>query len=106
MLLDIPFDRRLPSIASAAMLLGIRNTRAVALSLAINSTLLATRRRPFFESKPFAQHSLFVAFAAGNVYRRTQLDRFADARWSPDEVFATRLHAALDNLWDSAAPLI
>lgn len=91
MLLDIPFDRRHLSIASAVMLLGIRSTRAVALSLAINSTLLAARRTPFFEPKQFVQHSLFVAFAAANVYRRMQLERFPDARWSPDEVFATGL---------------
>lgn len=91
MLLDIPFQRRHLSIASAIMLLGIRNTRSVALSLAINSTLLTSRRTPFFEPKRFVRHNLFVAFSAANVYRRIQLDRFPDAKWSPDEIFAAGL---------------
>ncbi len=91
MLLDIPYSRRQLSIASAVMLLGIRSTRAVALSLAINSTLLSSRRTPFFEPRRFVRHNLYVAFSAANVYRRIQVDRFPDAKWSPDEVFAAGL---------------
>jgi HD-like signal output (HDOD) protein len=90
-LLEVNYERRRLAISNAVMLMGLRSVKSVAMSLAIKTAILASPTTQLFDPRQFTRHCLFTAFAAATTYRKLKVERFPEAQWEPDEVFAAGL---------------
>lgn len=87
------------SIRIAIMRIGLKEVRALAISLAVRRVLNEDKDTGF-DSNRYARHSLYVAFLARYLSARRQKNEPYDSNWSPDELFSAGI------MHDIAVPLL
>ncbi len=79
------------TLRAAALRLGLRAVRTIALTFAMQAVLGRKTQSELFDPVAFSRHSLFVGITARTLFQNTSPIERRLAGWSPEEVFAAGL---------------